>query len=193
MTSAAMVVKVGGSLYDLPDLGGRLRRWLEQPPTRQVLLFPGGAAAADAVRGLDRCHGLGEEHAHWLALRALTVNAHFLAALLPGAAVVSDLSVCAGLWQRGLVAVADPYPLALADEGQPGQLPHTWEVTSDTLAGRVALLLGAGELVLLKSVACPAETDWTEAARCGIVDRFFPRLLAANPAALRVRVVNFRS
>jgi aspartokinase-like uncharacterized kinase len=192
MTTSALVVKVGGSLYDLPDLGERLRRWLEQQPSRQVLLVPGGGPTANVVRDLDLCHHLGEA-AHWLAVRALTVNAHFLAALLPAAAVVSELSACAGIWERGRIAVADPYPLAVADEGRPGQLPHTWEVTSDALAARVALLLGAAELVLLKSVCCPVETDWTEAARRGIVDRFFPRLLAANPAAFRVRVVNLRS
>jgi aspartokinase-like uncharacterized kinase len=192
MTTAALVVKVGGSLYDLPDLGERLRRWVAQQPARRVLLFPGGGATTDAVRDLDRRHGLGEERSHWLALRTLTVNAHFLAALLP-AAVVTELSDCAAVWERGLVAVADPHPLAVADEGRSGQLPHTWDVSSDALAARAALLLGAGELVLLKSVGGPAASDWTEAARCGIVDRFFPRLLAASPATLRVRVVNFRS
>jgi aspartokinase-like uncharacterized kinase len=193
MTSSPLVVKVGGNLYDLPDLGARLRLWLEQQATGQVLLFPGGGGMADAVRDLDRRHGLGEERSHWLALRALTVNAHFLAALLGNAEVVTELPACVAAWRRGLVAVADPYPLALADEGRPGQLPHTWEVTSDALAARVALLLGARELVLLKSVCWPAETDWAEAARCGIVDPFFPRLLATNPGALRVRLVNFRT
>jgi aspartokinase-like uncharacterized kinase len=193
MTSSPVVVKVGGSLYDLPDLGDRLRHWLDHQTAREVLLFPGGGGTADAVRDLDRRHALGEEHSHWLALRALTVNAHFLAALLGTAEVVIELAACAAVWRRGLIAVADPYPLALADEGRLGQLPHTWEVTSDALAARVALLLGARELVLLKSVCCPADTDWAEAARCGIVDRFFPQLVATSPAALQVRVVNFRS
>src|SRR5437763_15200228 len=76
-----IVVKVGGSLYDLPDLGPRLAAWLETlaGPT---LLVPGGGTTADIVRDLDRCHGLGEAISHDLALRALTMNAWFLAALL---------------------------------------------------------------------------------------------------------------
>src|SRR5262245_19403362 len=84
-----IVVKVGGSLYDLPDLGPRLQRWLDALHTRSILIVPGGGALADAVRDLDQIHGLGEETAHWLALRALTLNAYFLAALLPGAVVVA--------------------------------------------------------------------------------------------------------
>src|SRR5204862_6165233 len=76
-----VVVKVGGSLYDLPDLGPRLAAWL-RTLVGPVLLVPGGGAMADAVRHLDRYHGLGAEISHELALRSLTMNAWFLAALL---------------------------------------------------------------------------------------------------------------
>src|SRR5207248_2464665 len=84
----SLVVKVGGSLYDLPDLGPRLHAFLRSLDRPEVLLIPGGGPTADVVRDLDRRHGLGEETAHWLALHALAVNAHFLAALVPGGAVV---------------------------------------------------------------------------------------------------------
>jgi hypothetical protein len=94
-----IVVKVGGSLFDLPDLGSRLQSWLDRLPTRQVLLVPGGGPTADVVRELDRRHGLGDERAHWLALRALMLNAYFLAELLPSAAVVENFRDC--LVQRG--------------------------------------------------------------------------------------------
>src|SRR5437016_6173909 len=77
------VLKVGGSLYGLPDLPARLRKLLADLNTERVVLFPGGGAAADAVRELDRMHRLGEDAAHWLALRALTVNAYFLNRILP--------------------------------------------------------------------------------------------------------------
>src|SRR5262245_50664634 len=74
-------VKVGGSLFDHPNLGPGLRRWLDGV-TGQVLLVPGGGAAAEFVRELDRLHRLGEEHAHWVALRAMTLTARFLGALV---------------------------------------------------------------------------------------------------------------
>src|SRR6516225_2877287 len=141
----ALVVKVGGSLFDLPDLGPRLRRWLAAQPPGERLLVPGGGALADVVRALDGWHGLGEEAAHWLALRALAVNAHFLAALLDGVRVVEGPRPGVGL------AVLDAHAFARADEGRPGSLPHRWEATSDSVAARAAELAGA-ELVLLKSV-----------------------------------------
>src|SRR5262249_28627381 len=88
-----VVVKVGGSLYDLPDLGQRLAAWVHRLPASKVLLVPGGGATTDVVRDLDRCHGLGEATAHDLAMRSLTLNAWFLAAVLRETAIGS-LSVC---------------------------------------------------------------------------------------------------
>ena len=54
-----LVAKVGGSLFDLPDLRQRLNRWLVAQADTPVLLIPGGGELADAVRNLHRTHGLG--------------------------------------------------------------------------------------------------------------------------------------
>jgi aspartokinase-like uncharacterized kinase len=183
------VVKVGGSLYDLPDLAPRLRRWLAGL-AGPVLLVPGGGATADVVRDLDRRHGLGEDKAHWLALRSLTVNAHFLAALLPATRVVEDLQTCPEAWRAGLTPVLDAHAFAGADEGRPGRLPHAWAATSDSLAARVAAVGGARRLVLLKSVTVPAGMGWAEAGRLGLVDALFADLLRAGPSDLGVEAVN---
>src|SRR5215475_7098934 len=86
-----VVVKVGGSLFDLPDLGTRLADWLTGLKTPNMLLIPGGGQTANLVRAWDRQHQLGEETSHWLALRALTFNAHFLAGLLPGSQLIQGL------------------------------------------------------------------------------------------------------
>ena len=176
-----IVVKVGGSLYDLPDLGLRLRGFLSSL-VGPLLVVPGGGPTADVVRSFDRDHGLGPVVAHWLALRACAMNAWFLRGLLPASEVVDkpDASVSLG--------ILDPFPFALADEGREGCLPHQWEATSDSVAARVAEVTGA-DLVLLKSV--DVEGDWERAAREGHVDPIFPRIVAR--ASLRVRAVNLRS
>jgi aspartokinase-like uncharacterized kinase len=152
-----VVVKVGGSLYDWPELGPRLRAWLDALLPAKALLVPGGGPTADVIRNLDRRHALGEEAAHWLALRALALNASFLQTLLPGATVV------------------DAYEFASRDEGRPGALPHTWDVTSDSVAARVAAVNGIWRLVLLKSTDFPKGIDAAEAGRRGLVDAHFAR------------------
>lgn len=179
-----VVVKVGGSLFDLPDLGPRLRRFLASLGAVDWLVVAGGGAAAEAIRHLDRIHGLGAESSHWLALRACTLNAHFLLTLLPGAALVAWPGMQR---ERG---VLDALAFTRADEVHPDALPHGWEATSDALAARAAVVAG-GELVLLKSRDIPEDLDWEEAARAGFVDPVFPVVVARGP--LRVRTVNLRA
>ncbi len=188
------VVKVGGSLFELPDLGPRLSSWLQTVADSEIVLVPGGGRLADEVRRLDRQHQLGEETSHWLALRALTVGAEFLARLLPGAVLVHDLEGCSPIWYSGRVAVLDPFTFTKADEGRSGCLPHTWEITSDSIAARVAFVGKARQLILLKSVDVPAGLDWEEAGERGFVDRYFASSLAqaGNPMPL-VHAINFRS
>jgi aspartokinase-like uncharacterized kinase len=193
MPPSIAVVKVGGSLYDLPDLGSRLRRWLaEQCVDENVVLIPGGGPLADAIRHLDNCHGLGEETSHWLALRALTVNAHFLAALLPPSCVLGEVADLRCAWEMGQLPILDVHEFARGDEGCRGCLPHSWVVTSDALAARVAVVTQARQLFLLKSTTIPAGLDWVEAGRQGLVDPFFAEVLRQAPADLQVRAVNLR-
>jgi aspartokinase-like uncharacterized kinase len=170
--TAPVVVKVGGSLFDLPDLGARLEAWLRTLGCSDVILVAGGGAAADVIRAMDRIHRLGEEKSHWLAIESLGLTASLLRALAPPSLSVQDL--CS---------------FARRDEGRPGCLPHRWDVTSDSLAARVAKVIGARELVLLKSVTIPPEMDWTEASRRGFVDGYFPTMIARG---VKARAVNFR-
>lgn len=183
-----IVVKVGGSLYDLPDLGPRLRSCLQSLAPASVLLVPGGGSMADVIRRFDEVHRLGEEKAHWLALRALSLNAAFLKELLPQAHLVSDSSER----HLPLLAILDAHAFAIHDEGRPGALPHLWHATSDAVAARAAVVGQAAGLVLLKSITIPPEVSWDEASQRGWVDRFFPQVLLQATRPLRVWSVNLR-
>jgi 5-(aminomethyl)-3-furanmethanol phosphate kinase len=205
--NAWIIVKVGGSLFDLPDLRQRLRSRLGQLGAANVLLVPGGGATADAIRIFDATHQLGEEASHWLALQAMSLNARMLQELLPEARIVRDipepkaparadaasLACASGSDEnRARFFLLDAFPFFRADELRPDHLPHRWDVTSDSLAVRAATLAEAHELILLKSVAWET-SDWSEAARSGIVDSYFARALQQAPAAPRVRLFNLRA
>ena len=84
----------------------------------------------------------------------------------------------------------DCFTFALEDEARPGALPHTWSVTTDSIAARVAVVHNAEKLILLKSVDVPPGTPWAEAAECGWVDPHFPTLVARH--RLNAVAVNFR-
>ncbi|MEX0679150.1 MAG: hypothetical protein WD063_18895 [Pirellulales bacterium] len=188
MTSPPLrVVKLGGSLFDWPGWVAPFRRWLAaQPPAVNVLVV-GGGAIVDRLRALDRVQAMSAETAHWLAVRAMSLTAAIAAELVSEATLVDSLE------QLHLSATSVPQILDVErflrdEQGAAGALPCNWDVTSDSIAARVATALHAGELVLLKS-ALPAGPATREAiAQCEYVDAYFARAARRLP----VRFVNLR-
>jgi aspartokinase-like uncharacterized kinase len=182
------VVKLGGSLFGFPGLAAALRRWLAvQPPALNVLVA-GGGPFADLIREADARFSLGEKVSHQLCLETLRVTARWLAALLPEAPLISSVDEL--LEDRSTdprAVVFCPYELMSRWEPQhhPHPLPCSWRVTSDSIAARLAEVLEAAELVLLKSTR-PPESDL---APPGYVDEAFAATAADLP---RVRFVNLR-
>jgi aspartokinase-like uncharacterized kinase len=186
------VWKVGGSLFDLPDLALRLARLLANPPQTHVLLVPGGGRVADVVREWQRLHGGTDEAAHWQALRAMELSAHLLAGLLPNGQVVTTRDEAETCQQRGMQPVLSVTPFAQVEEQHDpaSALPHDWTVTSDSLAVWIAARWPAEECVLLKSCALENGVSAEIAATSGFVDAHFPRLA---PAVNRIGWCNLRA
>ncbi|QEH37346.1 Amino acid kinase family protein [Aquisphaera giovannonii] len=193
----AVVVKVGGSLLGWPELPGRLAGWLDAqrasgaPSADPVLIvIAGGGPFADAVRDLDRVHGLGDEAAHRLAIRSMDLTAALLAGLLPGSRLVAGRRELLASCRLGAVLVATPGPLLRdLDDAGPDPLPSSWDVTSDSIAARIAARLGASRLVLLKSRPIADGASLREAAAIGLVDPRFPEVAAG---LRRIEVVSLR-
>lgn len=183
MTSplSVRVVKVGGSLLGWKDFPSALNSWLAQQRPAMNVLIAGGGEFADAIRRADATHGLGDEAAHWLCVDALSVTARLLSALVNVSVVTQTESLPT---IAPYTCVLDPAPFLRTAEPLliSAPLPHTWGVTSDSIAARIAEHLAACELVLLKS-CLPAK------GVAGYVDEYFP-IAAANLA--RVRCVNLR-
>ncbi len=126
-----LVVKVGGSLFDrvVPLLD------LFREAGRPVLIVPGGGKFADLVRRLD----VSEDAAHWMAIAGMEQFAWYIAShgipATPAIALPAEATVL--------------LPYCALREFDP--LPHSWDITSDTIAAWVARELSA-DLLLLKSV-----------------------------------------
>jgi aspartokinase-like uncharacterized kinase len=142
------VVKVGGGL--VREAGDGALRGLcaaigAAGARHPVLVVPGGAEFADAVREYDGRVSLRPRTAHWMAILAMDQFGWALSDLIPGAARRADL----GPVRAGVVSVL--LPAALLAERDP--LPESWTVTSDSIAAWVAGAAGAERLVLVKPVA----------------------------------------
>lgn len=182
------VIKVGGSLFTDSRLGPALREWLDGRPEERLLLVPGGGDLANAVRGYHDHHHLSEELCHWLALRCLSINAHFLAELLPGSVIIPDALADLIDTAEARLTILDAFDFAQTDEDRNGSLEHSWQVTSDAIAARATTLSGATRLILLKSMALEPSVTWSEAASRGWVDGMFPEVATEQT----VEWVNFR-
>jgi aspartokinase-like uncharacterized kinase len=138
------VVKVGGglgrgagddALRALCETLGELGR------RHPLLVVPGGAWFADAVRDADRRFGLPAATSHHMAVLGMEQFGWLVSELIPGAERSADVHA-----RPGRTTVLLPAELSL--EG----LPRSWQVTSDSIAAWVACEAGAGRLVLVKEV-----------------------------------------
>ena len=183
-----VVLKIGGSLLDWPELPARLSAYLARRADPRPTLIVGGGPVADLVRALDRLHDLGPESAHALALQALDFTARALESLLDDTVVVERSADLAAAWAAGRIPILAARTL-LDELDKLGPLPRTWDVTTDAIAARLADRLGAPELVLLKSASLPPGADRSEAARLGLVD---PAFEVAARALRSITYVNLR-
>ena len=168
--SSVVVIKLGGSLFDLPDLNERLHELLRQVSS-PALIVSGGGALADVVRDWDRVLGLGDETAHRLAIRTMALSAHFVASLSSQFVRVDSMAAIEQSWKQQAVPILDAVPWFLESH----LLPHSWAVTSDSIAAAVTRQYPNAGLLLAKSVPLPdSGLTLEQAARRELVDDYFP-------------------
>jgi aspartokinase-like uncharacterized kinase len=192
--SSLAVIKVGGSLFDWPELPSQLEAFVKvQFPRNGIarpILIAGGGRLADVVREFDRIHHLGNETAHHLALHAMELSARLLCAVVPGADLIDSLESVEGVFANFRLSVLAPLRTICAiEKADDDPLPTSWAVTSDSIAARIAAHAKASRLILLKSASIRPASTRQEAAHAGLVDPFFPE---AAQALKRIEYLNLR-
>jgi aspartokinase-like uncharacterized kinase len=142
------VLKIGGSLgrgkvlvelcQEIGQLGKRFT----------LLVVPGGGDFADLVRHYDQRYRLSQTTAHRMALSAMDQYGCLLGDLIPSSILVEDLLMAHKAAKDGQVPILLPSGLVIKAD----PLPHSWQVTSDSIAAWVAGMARASKLILLKDV-----------------------------------------
>lgn len=169
-----VVMKIGGSLeMRLDPILKALRR-----SNFPVLIVPGGGRFARLVRDSE----VPEEEAHWMAVAAMEQYGWLIASR-----GVRHTSV---IHRPEDLEVLLPYiPIRSADP-----LPHSWNITSDSLSGWIADQLGV-DLILLKSVdgifsEGRLQKEITDVVPTEDVDPFFLSFVLSKN--VRTKVINGR-
>jgi probable H4MPT-linked C1 transfer pathway protein len=142
-----VVVKIGGGLLAFPEHFERTLQAVSRiARDARMLVVAGGGPFADAVREADRRIGLSDDASHTMAILAMDQYAHLLASRLADAVVTETADEIAGaLASHRLPVLAPSRWVRTVDP-----LPHSWDVTSDSIAAWVASAIGASQLVLIK-------------------------------------------
>lgn len=178
------VVKVGGSLLQRADFTPSLECWLAtSAPRAEVVhrvLLVGGGEAVNELRARDAEAPLGDDVAHWRAIALMHELGESLARSMPALHSVATLGeLLPRLQDAGDTLLLPQRFLEVEEPGLPGTtLPVGWHVTSDSIAARLAIVLGAARLRLLKSRSPTRDEarSWARAAEGGFVDGYFPEL-----------------
>jgi len=147
-----VVVKIGGSLLDTAE------NVLAELSASDIplLVVPGGGIFADSVRAAD----LDDDAAHWQAISSMNRYGRYLSTF--GFPVTETFSS-----PKSGVSILLPEKILRASD----PLPHSWDVTSDSLA-----LWLAGELSLPLLLVKSREGDASDLA---LVDAYFSTLLSS--------------
>lgn len=162
------VIKLGGSLLGSDEL----RHWLRlvaQYGDGRVIIVPGGGVFADVVRDVYQQMPMTESCAHALAVSAMNQFGTLLIDQIPALVPAhSELEIAERSWQhRGIVWMPSKMVMAEGDD-----IPHSWDVTSDSLALWLANKISAEHLILVKS-APPANASLQDMIVQGVIDPAF--------------------
>ena len=137
-----IVVKVGGSVAEFAEkLLQDLKTLVEVDKSLKILIVPGGWIFAEKVRELWKKGMIDDEAAHWMAVECMDVYGYYLSRFA-GAVIPASFNELLEELRPG-VQVLIPGKLVRNHD----ELPHSWEVTSDSIAIWVARKIGAGTII----------------------------------------------
>jgi len=124
-----ILIKLGGSL--IRSAKRIIKDLLEYTNStgETILIVPGGSIFADTVRKINPS----QEAAHWMAILAMEQYGYYLADGT-GAKLIDNPDL-----KGGGTYILLPYDFLKNND----ELPHTWDVTSDTIAAWFASRMGA--------------------------------------------------
>lgn len=184
------VIKIGGSFFrdDKIDILKKLTEIIKANTEIKFLIVCGGGVAADLVRNFDQRENLTDHAAHFAAITAMDLNTFLLSTYFKDK---SYLDAELKLKSRINLFLAQDYYRKI------DPLPHSWKVSSDSIALELADRFKADKLILLKQRYCKSSKKRDEntakrkikadnLAADGLIDQYFPTLYKKQKLRLQL-------
>jgi aspartokinase-like uncharacterized kinase len=175
-----IVVKIGGSLYNTPELKIWLHTLANSSHSSPIVIVPGGGPFADQVRRAQEHHHFNDTTAHHMALVAMKQF---------GLMLISLEAKCQPFNSQ------EPLPslsVWLPDDSllSESTLLPNWDLSSDSLALWLASKLNAKQLLLVKHVDIKT-TSIQQLTVNQVIDRHFCHLFKQFP--IPTQIIHFQS
>ncbi|MFX0017260.1 MAG: hypothetical protein ACFFAK_02445 [Promethearchaeota archaeon] len=150
MVTEVALFKIGGKILDnskhLINTIAQLTQLYEDNTIQKIIIIPGGGNIANFVRNLYLEFNFDDEIAHWIAIYSMNFNGLELQRKFPHLETIEDFEHLKN--EKRIFSIFLPYQyLRLFDP-----LPHSWDVTSDSITLYCAYKLGVNECFLIKDV-----------------------------------------
>ncbi|NVM52259.1 MAG: delta 1-pyrroline-5-carboxylate synthetase [Candidatus Helarchaeota archaeon] len=142
------VIKIGGSVLQqnsIKELCNILDGLIKE---FSFVILPGGGAYANLVRNYYKTYQLSDDTAHWMAILTENILGFLLLEHLELGVPVFTISELSKVTETSKIPIFMPFQHMFKHD----PLPHSWDVTSDSIAAYLAELLQAQKFILLKDV-----------------------------------------
>ncbi|MHA1784980.1 MAG: amino acid kinase family protein [Candidatus Helarchaeota archaeon] len=142
------LIKIGGSLVKHPNIFKTLVTKLgEYFKSKKFVIITGGGELADIIRKYYEFYSLSDNDAHWMAINTQDMLARIVNSLLKKSVLINHLSQIENLLSIQIPVIEPSNILKMYDE-----LPHSWDVTGDSIAIFIAKKLHINNVILIKDV-----------------------------------------
>ena len=150
MNRKTTIFKIGGSiLEDFENVNStisQLTYLYEKDVIQKIIIIPGGGSFANFIRKIYDDLQFTDELAHWMSIISMNYNGIELGKKFPKLEVVEDYEKLKETSK--IFSIFLPYQFIKENDN----LPHNWQVTSDSIALFMAKKLGLKECFLIKDV-----------------------------------------
>lgn len=150
MSLDRVIFKIGGSIIERPNYLkntiSQFNQLVQDNLINKIIVIPGGASYANFIRKLDEELKIETSMAHWMAIYAMNYNGTKIAHQYPFIHLTEKIEELLKIDHSLSLFLPFKY-LKMKDS-----LPHSWDVTSDSITLSIAHELGLNQCFLIKDV-----------------------------------------